>query len=78
MDRRKLPSAALFLTVFGAALFVPPLVLLFNGPVRLFGIPIEVIYLFAVWLGLVIATAALSAGLPRATSTQADDNARDQ
>jgi hypothetical protein len=66
MDRRKLPSAALFLTIFGAALFLPPMVLVFNGQSRFLGVPIEVIYLFAVWLGLVAATAILAWALPNA------------
>ncbi|WDR06893.1 hypothetical protein PSQ90_05435 [Devosia rhodophyticola] len=64
MSERKLQSAALFLTLFGAMLFMPPLVLLFNLRQRLFGIPAEVIYLFLVWLGLVLATAWFSRRLP--------------
>src|SRR5690606_40596340 len=56
MERRKLESAALFLTIFGAMLIMPPLVLLFNATTRVFGIPTEVIYLFAVWLTLIAAT----------------------
>lgn len=74
MDRRKLPSAALFLTIFGAALFVPPLVLVFNGPTRVLGVPVEVIYLFSAWLGLVAATAALAAALPGAPSRTDDES----
>lgn len=66
---RKLQSAALFLTLFGAMLFMPPLVLLFNLRQRLFGIPAEVIYLFLVWLGLVLATAWFSRRLPRVSPT---------
>ncbi|MDO8358642.1 MAG: hypothetical protein Q7T08_01230 [Devosia sp.] len=74
MDRRKLPSAALFVTIFGAALFLPPLVLLFNGRVRFFGAPGEVIYLFVVWLCLVIATALISARLPQAPLPADEDS----
>jgi hypothetical protein len=66
MDRRKLPAAALFLTVFGALLFLPPLVGLFAGGGPLFGTPGEIVYLFAVWFGLVLGTAVLSRLLPRA------------
>lgn len=66
MDGRKLQSAALFLTIFGAMLFMPPLVLLFNVHVRVFGVPAELIYLFLVWLGLVIATARFARRLPTA------------
>jgi hypothetical protein len=60
MDRRKLESAALFFTVFGAMLLLPPLVLLFNVRARLFGLPAEMIYLFVVWLALVGGTAWFS------------------
>jgi Na+/phosphate symporter len=72
MDARKLPSVSLTMTIFGALLFLPPLVLLFNGPVRWFGIPAEVLYLFVVWFGLVLGTALLSRRLPRAPSPAED------
>ena len=65
-------SAALILTLFGAALFLPPLVLLLNGTSRVFGVPVEVIYLFTVWFGLVAGTAALSMALPRAPAPPED------
>lgn len=64
MERRKLQSAALFLTIFGAMLIMPPLVLLFNATTRVFGVPTQVIYLFAVWLALIIATRWFSQRLP--------------
>ncbi len=67
MEPRKLPSVAMVMTVFGAMLFMPPLVLLFNGPVRWFGIPSEVLYLFIVWFVLVAGTALISHRLPRAS-----------
>lgn len=67
MERRKLESAALFLTIFGAMLIMPPLVLLFNATTRVFGVPTEVIYLFAVWLTLIAATRWFSQRLPHET-----------
>ncbi len=70
MDARKLQSAVLMLTVFGAMLILPPLVLLFNLRVRFLGLPLEVIYLFLVWLGLVIATALFSSRLPQTVITE--------
>ena len=54
MERRKLESAALFLTLFGAMLIMPPLAIVFQIERRLLGIPFEVIYLFLVWAGLVV------------------------
>jgi uncharacterized membrane protein YccC len=65
MDRRKLESAALFLTIFGAMLIMPPLALLFQLEQRFFGIPAEVIYLFVVWAGLVAGARWLGHRLPR-------------
>jgi hypothetical protein len=66
MDARKLPTALLVLTVLGGLLFAPPLVRLFSGSGQLMGVPAEVVYLFAVWLTLVVVTAAISVRLPRA------------
>jgi hypothetical protein len=66
MEARKLPSALFVLTVVGGLLFAPPLVLLFSGTGQVLGVPTEVVYLFAAWLMLVLLTAAISVGLPRA------------
>lgn len=65
MERRKLESAALFLTLMGAMLIMPPLALVFQIERRLFGIPFEVIYLFLVWAGLVAGAFWLGRHLPR-------------
>lgn len=65
MDRRKLESAALFLTLFGALLFLPPLTLLFHHEMRLFGVPVELSYLFGVWMALVLLARWLGRRLPQ-------------
>lgn len=65
MTPRKLEHAALFLVLFGALLFVPPLALVFNVPARVLGVPYEVLYLFTAWLALIIGAAWLSRRLPR-------------
>lgn len=64
MEGRKLQSAALFLTVFGAMLILPPLVLLFNLNSRIFGIPVELVYLFTVWIGQIGGSAWFARHLP--------------
>ena len=69
-EGRQLGSASLFLTVLGAMAFTPPLVLVFNVPVRLFGIPAEVVYLFLVWAGLCLGTAVLARKLPQDVSDE--------
>ncbi|HEV7276012.1 MAG TPA: hypothetical protein VGN80_06975 [Devosiaceae bacterium] len=76
MERRKLESAALFLTIFGAMLIMPPLVLLFNATTRVFGVPTEVIYLFVVWLALIVATRWFSQRLPQ--EVPADEKPEEQ
>lgn len=63
--RRKLENAALALLVFGALLMVQPILNIFNVPVRLFGVPLVVIYLFMVWITLVGVTLLLSRRMPQ-------------
>ena len=64
MDRRKLESAALFLTIAGALLIMPPLAVVFQIQRRIFGIPAEVIYLFVVWAVLIVGAWWLARRLP--------------
>jgi hypothetical protein len=74
MDRRKLKSAALFITIFGVMLLTPPLTLLFQVETRLFGAPVELIYMFSVWAGLVAAAFWLGRRMPHdAGSDEAPD-----
>jgi hypothetical protein len=65
MDRRKLESAALFLTILGAMLIMPPLAVVFQIERRFFGLPAEVIYLFLAWAALVASAWWLGKRLPR-------------
>lgn len=64
MNRRKTVSAALFVTLFGAMLFLPPLLRLVQNEARVFGAPVELIYMFAAWAVLVLAAAWLGKNLP--------------
>lgn len=65
MERRKLVSAALFLTLAGALLFMSPIASVFQIQRRLLGVPAEVIYLFLCWVLLVVGAWWLSTRLPR-------------
>jgi hypothetical protein len=61
----KLPShrvrgAAVAVPVLGLFLWLPPFVTLFTGPLRPFGVPLIVIYVFSVWAGLVLAAVWLA------------------
>ena len=65
MERRKLESAALFLSILGVLLILPPLAVMFQLERRFLGVPLEVIYLFVCWLGLIGAAFWLGRRLPR-------------
>jgi hypothetical protein len=72
MERRKLESAALFLTIAGALLIMPPLALVFQVHRRFLGIPIEVIYLFLAWAALIAGAWWLGKRLPSDSATLQD------
>ena len=59
-DTRKLEHAALVVPIFGAVLIVPPVINIFLYPIHFAGAPLIVAYLFAVWVGLIMATALMS------------------
>lgn len=67
-ERHRLKSGMFLLTLFGALLMLPPLVLLFNQPIFYFGVPQIVFYLFGLWLMLIIGTALLTRAMPREKS----------
>lgn len=56
-------DAAFVLPLFGVILLLPPFINLFLVDWMPWGIPLEVIYLFAVWIGLVLGAWLLSRGL---------------
>jgi len=64
MTRRKLVAAALFFAAFGALAYLPPLVLLFRLDLRVFGVPVETVYVFALWIMLVAGARWFSRVLP--------------
>jgi Ca2+/Na+ antiporter len=41
------------LFVLGVALLTPPLLIVFNSPARVLGVPVLYLYLFAVWVVLI-------------------------
>ena len=54
-------DAAVLLPIVGLVLFVPPLVTLFaRAQLGVAGVPLIVVYVFATWLGLIGAAAALA------------------
>jgi hypothetical protein len=65
MERHKLESASLFLTILAAMLITPPLVLVFQVDGRFLGIPAEVVYLFVAWAAMIAGAWWLSRRMPR-------------
>jgi hypothetical protein len=64
MIRRKLVAAALFFTLFGVIALIPPFIFLFRFDGRLAGVPIETVYVFALWAVLVVGACWFSRTLP--------------
>ena len=58
-DRSNERLVALFL--LSLLLFLPPLLLVFNRPDRVIGIPALYLYIFVVWAGLIALSALISA-----------------
>lgn len=73
MERGKIVSAALLLTVAGAMLIMPPLALVFQWHMRLFGLPVAVIYIFVVWAALVAGARALARRMPADPPSAGED-----
>ncbi|MEZ5934039.1 MAG: hypothetical protein R3F54_19285 [Alphaproteobacteria bacterium] len=66
-SRDKIESLALVLPFLGLFLLMPPAVLAFGVPAMIAGVPLIVIYLFAVWALLIVIAAWLARRLrPRA------------
>ena len=63
---------ALFL--LGALLLVPPLLLVFNRPERLLGLPSLYLYLFAAWTALIALIALAVERLPAADENEEGDS----
>jgi hypothetical protein len=77
VERRKLVSAALFLTIAGALLIMPPLAMVFQVHRRVLGVPSEVIYLFLAWGALVAGAWWLAKRLPSEPSKPRDGKSQE-
>jgi hypothetical protein len=64
----KAADAAVVLPVFGMFLLMPPLISLFATPAAIRGVPLIVLYLFAVWGGLIVCAALLARRLDPAVA----------
>jgi fatty acid desaturase len=78
-DRSNERLVALFL--LGALLLLPPLLLIFNRPERILGIPLLYLYIFAVWASLIVLAALIAHRIDRhavAATTNIDVSAGDE
>ena len=75
-DRSKREDLAALLPVFGAVLLMPLVANLFLTRTQLFGLPLDMLYLFAVWVLLIAGAIGLSFRLPEIGSS--GDDARHQ
>lgn len=57
-------DAAFVLPAFGTLLLLPPFLNLFNRGLLVFGIPLEAVYLFGVWLALILGAFAMTRRRP--------------
>lgn len=65
-DLRRRAEAVLVVQVIGALFLLPPLINLFNTRTLLFGVPLEVLYLFTVWLLLISCAIIISSRMSKA------------
>ena len=64
MIRRKQISAALFYSLFGVIAFMPPFVLVFRTHLRIAGVPLDILYVFTLWIALIFGAWWFSRLLP--------------
>ena len=74
----KTTHLALLLPLIGTFLLMPPAVLVFDLPINLGGIPLIVVYLFAIWGFLITGALILARQLsPKAESIASDREVKD-
>ncbi|WPZ32576.1 hypothetical protein T8K17_15135 [Thalassobaculum sp. OXR-137] len=54
--RTKVRDAVALMVLLGTWLVMPPMLSVVNQPTSVFGIPTIVVYVFAVWAGLIVVT----------------------
>jgi len=73
---RKTRDRAVILLLTGLALLMPPLASIFHADAKLGGVPVTLIYLFAVWALLILGAARLARALR--TMDEAADKSGEQ
>lgn len=62
---KRLSDIAVIAPIFGFILLIPPVIGLFATDAKIFGAPMVLVYLFAVWLGLIVVAVWLGRRLSR-------------
>ena len=75
LTSRRVRDRSVILLLIGLALLVSPMAGIFEIDAKLSGIPVTLIYLFAVWAGLIVGAALLSRQL-RNSSERAESEAQ--
>jgi uncharacterized integral membrane protein len=73
--RKKVRDRSFVLLVVGLILLLPPFVHIAKIDAYIFGLPLTLIYIFAVWGALIIGAAALAPGLEARTQPSPDSQA---
>ncbi|MFT3819720.1 MAG: hypothetical protein QM750_19175 [Rubrivivax sp.] len=71
----RLRDAAALLPALAVLLLMPPVITLFAGTHKVWGLPLIVVYLFGVWLALIVAAALLARKLGPPSAAPPDDTA---
>ena len=72
IDRNRERLVSLF--VLGVVVLLPPVLLVFNRPVRVLGIPLLYLHIFLAWIILIAATARIVRRLPSDDGTRAAES----
>lgn len=73
---RKAPDAAIVLPLFGVFLLMPPVIGLFASPLRVWSVPLIVLYIFGVWVGLILCAVVLARHLDDAPAAPSPPDAQ--
>lgn len=63
LRHRKARDRAMILPLVGSVLMLPPFAGIFDVDARIAGVPVALVYVGSVWIGLILAGAALAPGL---------------
>lgn len=72
IGRDRTPEQLSALFVFGALLLLPPLLIVFNQPARVLGVPVLFLYIFLAWVAVIGLTAAVARRIAGGGSSGSD------